>query len=52
VRAHGKDEPAGVKAFFQGGEYLSRLVKRLGRLIVDETEKWGEVIRAANIRPE
>ena len=23
-----------------------------GKLIADETEKWGEVIRAANIRPE
>jgi hypothetical protein len=31
VHAHGKDEPAGVKAFFQAGEYLYRLVKRRGR---------------------
>jgi hypothetical protein len=23
-----------------------------GELIVDETEKWGKVIRAANIKPE
>jgi hypothetical protein len=23
-----------------------------GKLIVDETEKWGNVIRAANIKPE
>jgi hypothetical protein len=23
-----------------------------GKLIVDETEKWGKVIRAANIKPE
>jgi hypothetical protein len=23
-----------------------------GKFIVDETEKWGQVIRAANIRPE
>jgi acetylornithine deacetylase/succinyl-diaminopimelate desuccinylase-like protein len=29
VRAHGKDERVGVKAFFDGGEYLYRLVKRL-----------------------
>ena len=29
VRAHGKDERVGVKAFFEGGEYLYRLVKRL-----------------------
>jgi tripartite-type tricarboxylate transporter receptor subunit TctC len=24
----------------------------LGKLIADETEKWGKVIRAANIKPE
>jgi tripartite-type tricarboxylate transporter receptor subunit TctC len=24
----------------------------LGKLIADDTEKWGKVIRAANIRPE
>ena len=29
VRAHGKDERVGVKAFFEGGEYLYRLVKGL-----------------------
>jgi hypothetical protein len=29
VRAHGKDERVGVQAFFEGGEYLYRLVKRL-----------------------
>jgi len=29
VRAHGKDERVAVKAFFDGGEYLYRLVKRL-----------------------
>jgi hypothetical protein len=23
-----------------------------GKLIADETEKWGKVIRAANIKPE
>jgi hypothetical protein len=23
-----------------------------GRLVADETEKWGRVIRAANIKPE
>jgi hypothetical protein len=23
-----------------------------GRLVADETEKWGKVIRAANIKPE
>jgi acetylornithine deacetylase/succinyl-diaminopimelate desuccinylase-like protein len=29
VRAHGKGERVGVKSFFEGGEYLYRLVKRL-----------------------
>ena len=29
VRAHGKDERIPVKSFFEGGEYLYRLVKRL-----------------------
>jgi tripartite-type tricarboxylate transporter receptor subunit TctC len=24
----------------------------LGKLIADETEKWGKVIRAANIKPQ
>jgi acetylornithine deacetylase/succinyl-diaminopimelate desuccinylase-like protein len=29
ARAHGKDERVAVKSFFDGGEYLCRLVKRL-----------------------
>jgi len=29
VRAHGRDERVAVKSFFDGGEYLYRLVKRL-----------------------
>jgi acetylornithine deacetylase/succinyl-diaminopimelate desuccinylase-like protein len=29
VRAHGRDERVAVKSFFEGGEYLYRLVKRL-----------------------
>jgi len=29
VRAHGKDERVATKSFFDGGEYLYRLVKRL-----------------------
>jgi hypothetical protein len=31
VRAHGKDERVTVKSFFEGGEYLYRLVKRRAR---------------------
>jgi acetylornithine deacetylase/succinyl-diaminopimelate desuccinylase-like protein len=33
VRAHGKDERVAVKSFFEGGEYLYRLVKRLSGAI-------------------
>jgi acetylornithine deacetylase/succinyl-diaminopimelate desuccinylase-like protein len=29
IRIHGKDERVAVKAFYEGGEYLYRLVKRL-----------------------
>jgi acetylornithine deacetylase/succinyl-diaminopimelate desuccinylase-like protein len=29
VRAHGRDERVAVKSFFEGGEYLYRLVKRI-----------------------
>jgi acetylornithine deacetylase/succinyl-diaminopimelate desuccinylase-like protein len=29
VRAHGKDERVAAKSFFDGGEYLHRLVRRL-----------------------
>jgi acetylornithine deacetylase/succinyl-diaminopimelate desuccinylase-like protein len=29
VRAHGKDERVAVKSFFDGSEYLYRLVKHL-----------------------
>ena len=32
VRAHGKDERVAVKSFFDGGEYLHRLVRRSVRL--------------------
>ena len=35
-----------------GGKALSGTPADLGKLIADETEKWGEVIRAANIKPE
>src|SRR5207244_3059172 len=35
-----------------GGTVLSLSSSDFGRLIADETEKWGKVIRAANIKPE
>jgi len=35
-----------------GGDVLALSPGEFGRLIADETEKWGKVIRAANIKPE
>jgi tripartite-type tricarboxylate transporter receptor subunit TctC len=35
-----------------GGTALAGSPADFGRLIVDETEKWGKVIRAANVKPE
>ena len=34
-----------------GGAALSGSPADFGKLIADETEKWGKVIRAANIKP-
>jgi acetylornithine deacetylase/succinyl-diaminopimelate desuccinylase-like protein len=31
VRAHGRDERLGVKAFYEGREFLNRLVKALAQ---------------------
>jgi len=43
-----------IKARFAdlGGEVLVLSPAHFGNFIVDETEKWGKVIRAANIKPE
>ena len=35
-----------------GGTALAGSPAEFGKLIADETEKWGKVIRAANIKPE
>ena len=35
-----------------GGTVLPGSPAEFGKLIADETEKWGKVIRAANIKPE
>jgi tripartite-type tricarboxylate transporter receptor subunit TctC len=35
-----------------GGTILAGSPAEFGKLIVEETEKWGKVIRAANIKPE
>jgi len=34
-----------------GSEVLPGSPAEFGKLIADETEKWGKVIRAANIKP-
>jgi tripartite-type tricarboxylate transporter receptor subunit TctC len=35
-----------------GGTALAGSPADFGKLIAEETEKWGKVIRAANIKPE
>jgi len=35
-----------------GGEPLPGSPAEFGRLIAEETEKWGKVVRAAGIKPE
>jgi hypothetical protein len=35
-----------------GGAVLAGSPADFGKLIADEIEKWGKVIRAANIKPE
>jgi tripartite-type tricarboxylate transporter receptor subunit TctC len=35
-----------------GGEPLAGSPAAFGRLIAEETEKWGKVVRAANLKPE
>ncbi len=44
----------GMKARFAdiGGEVLTGSPADFGKLIATETEKWGKVVRAANIKPE
>jgi tripartite-type tricarboxylate transporter receptor subunit TctC len=43
-----------IKARFAdfGGDVLALSPADFGRLIANETEKWGKVVRAANIKPE
>ena len=35
-----------------GGDVLALSPADFGKLIADETEKWGKVVRAANIKTE
>jgi hypothetical protein len=45
---------SGIKARFAdlGGTMLPSSLADFGRLIVEETEKWSQVIRTANIKPQ
>ena len=42
----------GNSSTYSGGTVLAGSPADFGKLIADETEKWGKVIRAANIKPE
>jgi tripartite-type tricarboxylate transporter receptor subunit TctC len=46
------DSKVNAKLADFGGSILGGSPAAFGRLITDETEKWGKVIRAANIKPE
>ena len=35
-----------------GGEPMPGTPAEFGRLIVEETDKWGKVVRAAGLKPE
>src|SRR5262249_31800616 len=41
-----------VRLAEMGGMLLAGSPAEFGKLIADETEKWGKVIRAANIKPQ
>ena len=46
-------DPKLVARFTQlGGTPLALTPAGFGKLLADETEKWGKVIKAANIKPE
>ena len=45
-------EPKFKKRLMELGSTLSLSPAELGKYIADETEKWGKVIRAANIKPQ
>ena len=46
-------DPKLVARFAQlGGTPLALTPAGFGKLLADETEKWGKVIKAANIKPE
>jgi len=45
---------AGMKARFadMGGEILAGSPAEFGKLITDETEKWGKVVKFAGLKPD
>jgi tripartite-type tricarboxylate transporter receptor subunit TctC len=46
------DPKAKARLAEKGGIGLAGFPSDFGKLIAEETEKWGKVIRAANIKPE
>ena len=36
----------------QAAPHIEQLAPELDKIIVEQTEKWGKVIRTANIKPE
>jgi hypothetical protein len=47
-----RSQDQGTRFADLGGTVLPLSPSDFGKLIADETEKWGKVIRAANIKPE
>ena len=52
INASFADPRIGARLADMSGMALAGLPAVFGRLIADETEKWGRVIRAANIKAE
>ena len=54
IRVGKVDSKSGIKARLadMDGMVLALSPADFGKLIADETEKWGKVIRAANIKPD
>jgi hypothetical protein len=57
IRLHSTPRPSPIPSLMArladlGGTVLPRSPAGFWKLIAEETEKWGKVIRAANIKPE
>src|SRR5439155_25345869 len=52
INAGLSDPKIKARLFDLGGTVLATTPVEFGRLIADETEKWGKVVKFANIKPE